>query len=54
MVQLFFDRLESLADHTNLKPEELKRRVVLASIVEREAKRADECRKLPVCFQSAR
>ena len=50
MVQLFFDRLDSLANQSDLDPEELKRRVVLASIVEREAKRADEMPKIAGVF----
>ncbi len=50
MVQLFFDRLEGLADRLDLEPEELKRRVVLASIVEREAKRADEMPRIAGVF----
>jgi UPF0755 protein len=50
MVQLFFDRLEGLADRLDLNPDELKRRVVLASIVEREAKRADEMPRIAGVF----
>lgn len=50
MVQLFFDRLEGLADRLDMSPEELKRRVVLASIVEREAKRSDEMPRIAGVF----
>jgi len=50
MVQLFFDRLEDLADRLDMSPEELKHRVVLASIVEREAKRSDEMPRIAGVF----
>ncbi|MBT6489056.1 MAG: endolytic transglycosylase MltG [Deltaproteobacteria bacterium] len=50
MVQLFFDRLDGLADRLDMAPEELKRRVVLASIVEREAKRSDEMPRIAGVF----
>ena len=50
MVQLFFDRLEASPDQLDLSVEELKRRVVLASIVEREAKRADEMPRIAGVF----
>lgn len=50
MVDLFFSRLKGLADRSNIDADELKRRVILASIVEREAKRSDEMPRIAGVF----
>ena len=52
MIQRFFDQLKN-ADHPeNLSPEELHKKVILASIIEREAARKDELPQMSRVFMN--